>query len=120
MSNQLAAFLYCRGLVEETLPLNEICQLASPVRASLDLLVIKLDCVTEDMDEQEIQSIFYDAGKLHFADNLRWWFKILYQILLKQNEGPRFGQFTKIVTACWVQDSIRLVINDYWNQDRKD
>ena len=33
-------------------------------------------------------------GKRHgFAENLRDWFKALYEILLGQSAGPRFGSF---------------------------
>jgi len=36
----------------------------------------------------------YEIGKRHgFADNLRRWFQALYEILLGQSEGPRFGTF---------------------------
>ncbi len=41
-----------------------------------------------------IQEEVYEIGKRHgFADNLRVWFKALYEILLGQSEGPRFGSF---------------------------
>lgn len=42
----------------------------------------------------QIQEEVYEIGKRHgFADNLRQWFKSLYEILLGQTEGPRFGSF---------------------------
>jgi lysyl-tRNA synthetase class 1 len=41
-----------------------------------------------------IQEEVYEIGKRHgFADHLRDWFKALYEILLGQSEGPRFGSF---------------------------
>lgn len=41
-----------------------------------------------------IQEEVYEIGKRHgFADNLRDWFKALYEILLGQSAGPRFGSF---------------------------
>jgi lysyl-tRNA synthetase class 1 len=41
-----------------------------------------------------IQEEVYEIGKRHgFADDLRAWFKSLYEILLGQTEGPRFGSF---------------------------
>jgi lysyl-tRNA synthetase, class I len=41
-----------------------------------------------------IQEEVYEIGKrCGFADDLRAWFKSLYEILLGQTEGPRFGSF---------------------------
>jgi lysyl-tRNA synthetase, class I len=41
-----------------------------------------------------IQEEVYEIGKRHgFAEDLRAWFKSLYEILLGQTEGPRFGSF---------------------------
>ena len=43
---------------------------------------------------EAIQQEVYEIGKRHgFADDLRAWFKALYEILLGQTEGPRFGSF---------------------------
>jgi lysyl-tRNA synthetase class 1 len=50
----------------------------------------------EDLDAaaEAIQEEVYEIGKRHgFADNLRRWFQALYEILLGQSEGPRFGTF---------------------------
>ena len=41
-----------------------------------------------------IQEEVYEIGKrCGFADDLRAWFRSLYEILLGQTEGPRFGSF---------------------------
>ncbi len=41
-----------------------------------------------------LQEEVYEIGKRHgFADDLRSWFKALYEILLGQSAGPRFGSF---------------------------
>ena len=43
---------------------------------------------------EAIQQEVYEIGKRHgFAADLRAWFKALYEILLGQSEGPRFGSF---------------------------
>jgi lysyl-tRNA synthetase class 1 len=43
---------------------------------------------------EAIQQEVYEIGKRHgFAEDLRAWFKALYEILLGQTEGPRFGSF---------------------------
>ncbi|MBX5453516.1 MAG: lysine--tRNA ligase [Acidobacteriia bacterium] len=45
---------------------------------------------------ETIQNLLYDIGKRHFPDQLRDWFACLYQVLLGQQEGPRFGNFIAI------------------------
>ena len=38
----------------------------------------------------------YAIGKTYFEDNLRDWFKALYEVLLGQSQGPRFGSFIAV------------------------
>ena len=39
----------------------------------------------------------YEVGKRHYPQaELRAWFGCLYQVLLGQPEGPRFGQFAAL------------------------
>ena len=40
--------------------------------------------------------MLYAIGKQYFPDALQDWFKALYQTLLGQNQGPRFGSFIAI------------------------
>ncbi|MEZ5835537.1 MAG: lysine--tRNA ligase [Geminicoccaceae bacterium] len=47
-------------------------------------------------DGRDIQNEIYEIGKRHRFDNLRDWFKVLYEVLLGQSEGPRFGSFVEI------------------------
>jgi len=114
MPNHLAAFLYVRGLFPEDLSQGEIETQSDCVRACLLKLQQDLQNTSDDADEQTIQAVFYEAGKLHFSTKLRWWFQVLYQALLSENEGPRLGQFTKMMTIHWVSDKIDQVITDYW------
>jgi lysyl-tRNA synthetase, class I len=51
---------------------------------------IKNDCVAE-----EIQSIFYAIGK-ESGYELREFFKMTYEVLLGQEQGPRLGSFAKL------------------------
>jgi len=45
----------------------------------------------------ELQNIVYEAGKENgFADTLRDWFKAIYEVLLGQRQGPRFGSFIEL------------------------
>lgn len=44
-------------------------------------------------DAEEVQTQVFEVGKRHNYENLRDWFKTLYQTLLGQDEGPRMGSF---------------------------
>jgi lysyl-tRNA synthetase class 1 len=39
----------------------------------------------------------YEIGKTHgFSDKLRAWFQAIYEVLLGQSQGPRFGSFIEL------------------------
>ena len=56
----------------------------------------KLADLSDDLDAEAIQTEVYAIGKTYFEDNLRDWFKALYEILLGQSQGPRFGSFIAV------------------------
>jgi len=45
---------------------------------------------------EEIQKLVFSIGKENNFENLRDWFKSLYEILLGQSEGPRMGSFISL------------------------
>jgi lysyl-tRNA synthetase class 1 len=46
---------------------------------------------------EDLQNLVYEAGKANgFAENLRDWFKAIYEVLLGQSQGPRFGSFVAL------------------------
>ncbi|MBP5856299.1 lysine--tRNA ligase [Marivibrio halodurans] len=62
-------------------------------RAALTALRAALADMPADADAEAIQTQVYEIGKAHAYENLRDWFKALYQILLGQDQGPRMGSF---------------------------
>ena len=56
----------------------------------------KLADLSDDLDAEAIQTEVYAIGKTYFEDNLRDWFKALYEVLLGQSQGPRFGSFIAV------------------------
>jgi lysyl-tRNA synthetase class 1 len=63
-------------------------------RAALAALDQALASASATATAEELQTIVYEIGKTHgFADNLRDWFKAIYEVLLGQSQGPRFGSF---------------------------
>lgn len=57
-------------------------------------------------DGDFLQSIVFAVGKNHGFENLRDWFKALYEVLLGASQGPRFGSF---VALYGVDESIALI-----------
>lgn len=48
--------------------------------------------------EDTIRANIYEVGKSHYgADQLTYFFKMLYQVLLGQESGPQFHQFVEVV-----------------------
>ncbi|MCK5041415.1 MAG: lysine--tRNA ligase [Sphingomonadales bacterium] len=62
-------------------------------KQALEDLVEILDGLPENTDGSDIQTAIYDIGKKYEFENLRDWFKALYEILLGQPQGPRMGNF---------------------------
>lgn len=57
-------------------------------------------------EASELQNIVYEIGKSHEFENLRDWFKALYEILLGQSQGPRFGSF---IALYGVRQTVELI-----------
>ncbi|MGV2432394.1 MAG UNVERIFIED_CONTAM: lysine--tRNA ligase [Rickettsiaceae bacterium] len=55
-----------------------------------------LSSLDSDAEAEEIQTQIYDIGMKAGYENLRDFFKEIYQILLGQEEGPRLGSFIKL------------------------
>ncbi len=65
-------------------------------RAALEDLAKELAALPPDADGETIQNAIYAVGNRHPFRELRAWFGCLYQVLLGQQEGPRFGQFVAL------------------------
>ena len=55
---------------------------------------------------EDIQTVIYEIGKVNEFENLRNWFQALYQILLGQDQGPRFGSFVELYG---IQETVNLI-----------
>ena len=63
---------------------------------ALQNLDARLGEMPDDASGEEIQSAVFAVGKDAAYDPLRDWFRVLYQTLLGQDEGPRMGSFIKL------------------------
>ena len=55
-----------------------------------------LKSINSNLPSENIQSEIYEIGKKNNFSNLRDFFKLIYQVLLGQEEGPRLGSFIKL------------------------
>jgi lysyl-tRNA synthetase class 1 len=75
-------------------------------RGALADLASMLAALAADTPAEDIQAVIYEVGKRHAFADLRAWFGCLYQVLLGQTEGPRFGQF---VALYGIAESVALI-----------
>jgi lysyl-tRNA synthetase class 1 len=65
-------------------------------REALADLAATLAALAPDTPAEDIQNAIYEVGKRHKLPDLKAWFGCLYEVLLGQQEGPRFGQFVAL------------------------
>lgn len=77
-------------------------------RAALENLKARLEGLSDEQktDGDLLQNLVFEIGKTHGFDPLRSWFSCLYEVLLGQKEGPRFGGFMALYG---VQETIALI-----------
>jgi len=78
-------------------------------KALQDLINRLKDC-KEQTNPEDIQTIIYSVGKDNgYKENLREWFKAIYEIIFGDQDGPRMGFF---ISFFGIKESIEL-INKY-------
>ena len=65
-------------------------------RKALAALAAELGKVASGASGEELQNIVYAVGKAAAFEPLRAWFSALYEVLLGQSQGPRFGGFIEL------------------------
>ena len=63
-------------------------------KLALEALVKALDKCNDEMSPEEIQTLIYSTGKENgYSENLREWFKLIYEVVFGDENGPRMGFF---------------------------
>ena len=86
---------------QERAAMAELAESLKSEAAALDQIARKLAAdgdetglpVADFADGDFLQTVVFAVGKNHGFENLREWFKALYEVLLGQSQGPRFGSF---------------------------
>ena len=58
----------------------------------------------------DIQNEVFEIGKRHDFEDLRAWFKALYEILLGRDQGPRMGSFIALYGVAETVSLIKRVL----------
>tara|TARA_Y100000817_G_scaffold273145_1_gene232731 strand:- start:207 stop:1058 length:852 start_codon:yes stop_codon:yes gene_type:complete len=76
-------------------------------KKALKNLAVIIEKIDENMLPEEIQTIVYSVGKDNgYEKNLRDWFKLIYQVLFGDIDGPRMGFF---VSFFGVKETVKLI-----------
>ena len=75
-------------------------------RAAMQDFAERLRAWDGPADGEALQNLTFEIGKTHDFENLRDWFKALYEVLLGQSQGPRFGGFAALYG---VQETAQLI-----------
>ena len=63
-------------------------------KKALKALIRTLEKCNDDMTPEDIQTLIYSTGKENgYKDNLRDWFKLIYEVIFGDENGPRMGFF---------------------------
>lgn len=65
-------------------------------RRAIEACAEALESLPEMAPAEDIQTLIFSIGKENNFNNLRDWFKALYEVLLGQSQGPRFGSFVAL------------------------
>jgi lysyl-tRNA synthetase, class I len=63
-------------------------------KKALEALIKTLERCNDNMTPEDIQTLIYSTGKENgYAENLRDWFKLIYEVVFGDENGPRMGFF---------------------------
>ncbi len=78
-------------------------------KEALKALVVALEGCDDKMLPEDIQTIIYSIGKEYgYKENLRDWFKLIYQVIFGDDDGPRMGFF---ISFFGVNETKQLITN---------
>ena len=77
-------------------------------KSALEELIKTLERCNDKMSPEDIQTLIYSTGKENgYSENLRDWFKLIYQVVFGDENGPRMGFF---ISFFGVNETKELII----------
>ena len=84
----------------------------SDEKKALEALVVMLEKCNDEMQPEEIQTEIYTVGKENgYKENLRDWFRLIYEVVFGDENGPRMGFFISFFGVKETQQLIKDKIN---------
>jgi lysyl-tRNA synthetase class 1 len=82
-------------------------------KKALQDLAEQISKMSPALQPEEMQTIVYSVGKTHYSkERLREWFKMIYEVLFGDEQGPRMGSF---ISFYGIKETVNLInksIND--------
>jgi lysyl-tRNA synthetase, class I len=77
-------------------------------KLALEALIKTLEKCNDQMSPEDIQTLIYSSGKENgYSENLRDWFKLIYEVVFGDENGPRMGFF---ISFFGVNETKELII----------
>jgi lysyl-tRNA synthetase class 1 len=77
-------------------------------KLALEALIITIEKCNDQMSPEDIQTLIYSTGKENgYSKNLRDWFKLIYEVVFGDENGPRMGFF---ISFFGVNETKELII----------
>ena len=81
-------------------------------KKALQALINTLEKCNDDMKPEDIQTHIYTIGKENgYKENLRDWFKLIYEVVFGDENGPRMGFFISFFGVKETKQLIKDKIN---------
>ena len=78
-------------------------------KKALEALIKTLDGCNDKMSPEDIQTLIYSTGKDNgYSENLRDWFRLIYEVVFGDENGPRMGFF---ISFFGVKETKDLIIS---------
>ncbi len=78
-------------------------------KKALEALIKTLDECNDNMSPEDIQTLIYSTGKDNgYSENLRDWFRLIYEVVFGDKNGPRMGFF---ISFFGVKETKDLIIS---------
>ena len=82
-------------------------------KKALEKLINALAECNDKMLPEEIQTKIYSVGKENgYKDNLRDWFKLIYEVVFGDENGPRLGFF---ISFFGIEETKKLISEKIYN-----
>ena len=82
-------------------------------KSALEALIKVLENCDDNMQPEEIQTNIYSVGKENgYKENLRDWFKLIYEVVFGEENGPRMGFFISFFGVNETKELIKSKLNN--------